>query len=308
MPRTVFPLPLNKGLNFPLSHPRIYIKKPVQAIDRIQISIDSRCLAPCISEFTSEFDYRGKHLDDDANWVWEFICYGCRVQLVKYEHENPLRRMWSSVRIQDPTKRAQEKVAEIIIMALDSLGLSHDHASVKQVEFALDFVPTYPAMLRKLTHYLQSTVTMRHGRASSVEFKGTTMYIGKDGNVRQGTKGVRCYPKEGNRVRVEVQVNKAFLRGKGVTINSLPLAADFVRVMDYALFYHRLSAREIEQIMAKCIPTLANRRTRLGHKVRADAIGEALVVQQIDVIRQFLGKHGKKFDKKRLFTEWRPRY
>lgn len=305
MPRTVFPLPLNKGLNFPLSPSPIYIRKPTQTIDRIQLSIDSRCLEACISEFKAEFDYRGWH-HDGGDWVWEFICDGSQIQLVKYVHEDPLHRMWSSVRIQDPTKLCQEKVAEIIIMVLDSLGLPHDHSSVSQVEFALDFVPGSLKMLRELTDYLQSSLIMQHGRASSVKMVGTTLYIGKEGSVRQGTKGIRCYPKEGNRVRVEVQANKAFLRGKGVTINSLPLAADFVNVEDYARFYHRLSPQEMAKIVAKQIPSLASRRTLLAATVRADAEGllAGLVVEQMDKIRLFLEKRRKRIDKGRLFREW----
>ena len=41
----------------------------------------------------------------------------------------------------------------------------------------------------------------------------TTTYIGSKGNVRKGSKGIRCYPKpEVTAYRVELQVNRPFLR------------------------------------------------------------------------------------------------
>lgn len=309
MPRTVFPLhpspPFNKGQNYPYSSSRIYIRKPVQAIDRIQVSIDARCLEACLACFKDEFESQAQKIDKRGRLIRAFMFDQCLIELVKHPNRGPHSQLWFFVGIHDPTTLAQEKVAEIIIMALDSLGLPHDHASVSQVEFALDFVPAYPAMLRELTDYLQSSLTMQHGRAGSCKMVETTLYVSNKGNVRSGTKGIRCYPKERNRVRVEVQANKPFLKGKGVTINSLPLVADRVNVMDYARLYHRLSAREVEQIIAKYIPTPANRQTQLRNRVRADAIGEALVVQQIDAIRRLSEKHERKFDKGRLFTEWK---
>jgi len=215
--------------------------------------------------------------------------------------------LWTSIRIQDPTRLCQEKVAEIIIMALDSIGLSYDRASVTQVEFALDITPGSPALLGELTNLLQASLTMKHARAGSHSAKDTTHYLGKQGNVRQGTKGIRCYPKEGNRVRVELQANRGLLGPKGVTIDSLPLAPDFIKVADYARLYRRLSSREVGKIVAKLIPSLANRRTLLAAMVRADVEGTLAehVVDQMDRIRRFIEKRGRRYDRGRLFTEWR---
>jgi len=306
--RTLFPLQsFNKAKSFPQSSPLIYIKKPTQAIDRIQISIDSRCLEACLTCFKAEFESRGQKIAKGRT-IRAFLFDGCLIELVTHPNKGSHSQLWFFVAIHDPTTLAQEKVAEIIIMVLDSLGLPHDHSSsVSQVEFALDFVPGSPAMLRELTDYLQSSLTMRHGRASSVKMVGTTLYIGKEGNVRQGTKGIRCYPKEWNRVRVEVQANKQFLKSRGVTITSLPLAADFIKVVDYARLYRRMPSREVAQIVAKQIPSLASRRTPLAAMVRAKVEGmlSGLVVLQMDGIRQFLEKRGKRFDKGRLFEEWK---
>ena len=138
---------------------------------------------------------------------------GSQIQLVKYVHEDPFHRMWTSIRIQDPTRLCQEKVAEIIIMALDSIGLPHDHATFTEVEFALDTTPGSPALLGELTNLLQASLTMKHARAGSHSAKDTTHYLGKQGNVRQGTKGIRCYPKEG-KVR-GLEANRGLLGQKG---------------------------------------------------------------------------------------------
>lgn len=314
MPRTVFPLHpaprLNKGKSFPESPtPTINIRKPVQTIDRIQLSIDSRCRDIILACFKAEFAYRGQYADK-GNWVWGFMFDRCQIQVVRYDPKKPYAMKWTSIRMQDPSPLAQTKVAEIVKLALDTIGLPYSSkASVTQVEFALDIVPDSLAELGDLANLLQASLTMKHARAGSRSSKGTTHYLGKEGNVRRGAKGIRCYPKEGNRLRVELQANRDLLGPKGVTIESLPLAADFLKVQDYARFYQRLSSSAVAKIVTKLIPSLAKRRTLLAAMVRADVEGLLAVehvVDQMDRIRQFTEKCGRKYDRGRLFTEWHP--
>lgn len=303
MRRTKFPLVLNKAQNFPNFYSDIFIREPIQTIDRIQLSVDSRCFSACLSLFKEEFGYRGQY-SNDIGRTWEFYFDRCQIQLIKYLSKEPNRQMWFSIRLQDPSKLVQQKVREFLMMILDSLGLDHERVSVTQVEFALDFIPSSPEFLLDLANCLQSSLTMRHARMSSCWVKETTMYIGKKGNVRNGTKGVRCYLKEGNRVRVELQANKEFLKTKKIAIGNLPISNNFAKVFDHIRFYYPISRRELEKIITRTCPNLKNSRNTLGLRVLGAILRKGPVVQQMDTIRCFLEKHGRKYDKGRLFKEW----
>lgn len=300
MPRTpLFPLPVNKAQNSPLPS----ISQITQTIDRIQISVDMRCLDTCLQGFGVAF---GSHEVKIVNhrMIYSFRHERSVVQVVKYPSRGPNTRLLFSVAIQDPSQSAQVAVAGIIKKVLTLTGLPSKHASVTQVEVALDFVPADRTLLDDLGDSLSQSVVLKYARADSYNAIESTHYYGKKGNVRNGVKGLRCYPKEGARYRLELQLNRDFLRRKGINLDCFPLPVSFVNVLDLVKFYHPISQRAAENIVSN-LSIFRSTRT-LGPRVRGSILRRGPVMQQMDSIKRLQEKHGKKFDRDRVFSEWPP--
>ena len=142
-----------------------------------------------------------------------------------------------------------------------------------------------------------------------------------------GSKGIRSYQKSSHIPfhRVELQLNKSFLRHHSIKYSSLPISIDDFDIFKYIQFYNCLSKRVInniaERIVKKTRPGLKDEPRKLGRRVYKrvigrmiyDGLGEvttddltryrSLVSGQMDHIKSICSKYNLRYKKEKLFEK-----
>jgi hypothetical protein len=102
------------------------------------------------------------------------------------------------------------------VQAQMSMLMHAFHLYLSQVEVALDFHPEDRHDLNALCDVLSDGLVVKHSRAGCYREIHGTIYIGKDGNVRNGSKGARVYKKpiDGPHtfLRMELQFNRRHIK------------------------------------------------------------------------------------------------
>jgi hypothetical protein len=178
-----------------------------------------------------------------------------RIQLVRYIGENCSH--WFQLTIQDPDYRTQVVVLDILMsLSKNSNSRYPLIISLSQIEFALDFYPENKNDLDDLSSVLWHGIIRKYSRVGSFNKYEDTEYQGKLGNVRDGSKGLRCYIKNEELVRIELQCNKNFLRKKRMNIENMPINPEHIDIFEYIDWRHGLSS----SAQSKLVSTLVRKR------------------------------------------------
>jgi hypothetical protein len=117
-----------------------------------------------------------------------------------------------AVQIHDVTRSVWDEVLSALCMAVDPSD-KVNAIKLSQCELAMDFYPADGVSLETLAELLFSSVSMKNAQLDAINIVHTTAYLGTDGNVRNGSKGLRCYPKpEIGAYRIELQANRKLLK------------------------------------------------------------------------------------------------
>jgi hypothetical protein len=333
MPRTIFhSRPVNKPYNLPnsinfahnISLNDIQIRVN-QKIDRIQLSVDSRAWDLCCEIFDDLFTVAQVNISDKNKIIRKYEVHNSTVQLVKYPSKFDYSTMWFSLVIHDPSLLAQEKVLSIISEIMKTVGCGQESVSLSQVEIALDFCPINYKDYDNMQYLLTKSVNLNYSRSKSHRQYLTTKYIGLNGNIRNGSKGLRCYSK-GDRIkfyRIELQLNRKHLREHSINFNCLPIYANVVDPFKYVKLYKQISNANINKLAKK----ITSERQRKSPKpfskmafmvylnvVRSEIIAgvsginsayyednDMQVFDQMDFISKIHSKYDIRFKKDRLF-------
>jgi len=329
MARTLFPdTPVNKASNLAKTHFEFIHDvcidgiraKLRQCVDRVQLSVDSRCWDYCFQQFEQTFP-RIKANIVSGKRIIEYKVESSSVQLVKYFHdEKPYSNMWFSIVAHDPTKPVLETLQQILNSALCYNNLGESSVSLTQAEFATDFWALDNTMQDNLRTILSNSVVLKYSRLSSCKIIKTTTYQGTGGNVRVGTKGLRCYPKETTstkRYRIELQTNRTFNRRYGININNFIEYASSYNFEHYFYLYKNITQNTVEHIVKRLIlkmrPNFPLKPMTLGQRIfmRAmqngildglrDGEGFMPVVKQMEHMKKFYELANLSYHKDRLF-------
>ncbi len=330
MTRTIFPDgAVNKPLNLAnINCIRINSIKStfMNSIDRIQLSVDSRCYCFCNDNFGDEYNKTWTKMVGDK-LIIEYIVHGSKVHVVKYPKDDTYSDMWFSISIQDPTRLALYSIKHIINKALENNKLMRNSVSLTQIEFASDFLTQNITEQNKLRELLEKSIVLKHSRTGSYAKYKTTSYQGKEGNVRKGTKGLRCYPKviNGNAFyRIELQANHEFIRYKKITLNNILDFAETYNPFDYLNLYKNIDVNKINDIINRVLlkkrPNLLSTGSKLAKRVFICAVRNYVldgilnennilmhesnlpVAKQMDHIKYIHSQYGLTYHKDRLFT------
>lgn len=204
-------------------------------IDRLQFTIDNRDVGIVLNQLHSMFEYF-RPIKDGRKFIHQF----------KQNHSLIELALWngsfkSAVIVHDPDDEIQLMILEI--MQICPLKLS-------QVEIAFDFMPDNERDIRDLRRVLTDGIVLRNSRVNCYSRYLTTEYIGKNGNVRHGSKGIRVYEKRQNGerfLRMELQFNRPGIKRNRL---SLPIDAYKINLIDY-LGYRQLDTLKLLDILCK---------------------------------------------------------
>lgn len=297
-------------------------------IDRIQLSIENQDghYGQIKASFTQAFGKPVITKSDGGSRIINTYTYeGKKIQLVYYCGS---KSYFFSVLIHDADQERQSLIRDILLSVINSPSCIH----ISQIEFTWDFYPKNPADIMPLWETFTKHIYLKNSRLGGFGYKKTTHYQGNHGNVRDGSKGLRCYPKQnstGEFLRVEVQTNHyAIKRDLKLNILNLPIDPSLVRFgryLEFRLWHDQkgryLIAREIDE--AEQRKTGASKLPRnprsLAHVVRQDFMvrklsgngdekgkdvwGEPSVAQQISGFKELKKKRLTKYPLKHFFPK-----
>lgn len=231
--------PINKPLQS--DYPIIlssYIRETRKTIDRIQISIRNydNTLDTVKSMFKKEFVFRSNHFGKGC-YLWNYSIGSSTVTLKRYNKD----RRWLSVIMQDPTPENQGIIRDML-MSL------REYVSLTEVEVAYDFYPAETTTVLELFWAFIDRLQLKYSRECNFSFVTSkpdeppsntfTYYLGKEGNIHEGSKGVRVYlrpigSKKPEYVRVEPQFNHEWLHKRKIKLQNLPIDPSIVTFSDY---------------------------------------------------------------------------
>jgi len=241
-------------------HDIIKLSRIHSHIDRIQFSVK-------YSPIT--YNVLLKHLENNFNHcktfkvnhrlIKRFDLDTISIQVVRnFSSQNDFAEQWVQVSISNPSDDVQRYFADLFH---DIFPETSKSVSLRQVEFATDFYPEDPDDLFDLRMILQSSIYLRYSREKSSKKVKTTLYQGKNGNVREGSKGLRIYPKyeyDEKFVRVELHAMRPFLKNNNFDISSLPIHSDDIDIYSFIDFRSGLTSvtrdKFVESLMNKCFP------------------------------------------------------
>lgn len=257
----------------------IRLKKVASHLDRIQLSVfGSDIWYSLVDHLTNIFGKpkTSRTGSKTKKLVKQFNYSNGTFEVVPYIN----RRRVISISISDPDDTIQHRLVKV----LSGFPIS---VSVSQVEFAIDFYPDRQSDMAILRHHLSHVLYLKHSRVDCYNEKcgdvvdqrsgcrTTTSYLGLTGNVRKGSKGVRCYGKSDEAlVRVELQANRRLLKRLKINLPDLPIGANDIDVLDYLDFRRfddRLWGKLVDCCCRKHLPGFA-RMTDRRKAVMGDAI------------------------------------
>ena len=285
----------------PINNRGILYITPVPRLDRIQLSVqntgDNYSLIKWLFKKKAD-SFFCRPLSGDRN--------GEYCKLYWNNRKITLRTEWGyyfAINLSQPDEAIQRFAKDIILK-----GAKNGIRSLTQVEFALDYYSSNRKQLKRIERYLSRHVVMKNLRANGTcryDRKGTntTYYQGKGGDVRKGDKGITIYAKDGrNFCRVELKAHQPLLKRQGLTFESLPIAPDAIRVIDYITFRDvpsqnttRLLARQFaEQRMKKVKKFTKRRREAMRRTMQAlfldsmqqAQIDEKTVAEMVDLLKR----------------------
>lgn len=170
----------------------------------------------------------------------------------------------------------------------------------------------------ELKEFINQHIFVKHARSGSVGQVKETDYRGKNGNIRKGAKGFRIYCKEtdnGKVSRLELQLNRAYLRTKNINIDNLEtLCPSQFNLFDHVDFLDDFSdkglfnlARTVVRKRGHIADNSKNYRFRVNiqrHLVMRRIHGSVLhkhncLAEQIDELKNFKKEKGISVNSKR---------
>jgi len=218
----------------------------ILGIDRIVISfrINKDGFSRIKQDLNSSTKYIRTSRISNKSFIYQFEYNKSKILLKKNTyHPNECNKYyygWHSITITDADADTQLLIKNILTKATSSpiTGGIKPKLSLGQVEFSSDLYPSDPSYTKPLTMLLQRYAVLRYTGRNNRSFQryyGTT-YQGKDHNLRKGSKGIRTYRKDENGrefTRLELQVNKGFLKNHDIRVASLPISPYDLSSIDF---------------------------------------------------------------------------
>jgi hypothetical protein len=197
-----------------------------------------------LSDLKSKFTFTGTSLVD-GHLLYNYTYNGKLIQLAKWGEEwNQDAYHYSLI-----TYQPDEEMQYILLDLLNTYRMT-----LSQVEVALDFYPEDPRDLYDLRMILTDGIVLRYSRPGCYlryVGNGYTEYIGKGGNVRKGTKGIRMYRKQHDgrqSVRMELVLLRPFIKRHSI---SLPVNAYDFQLFDFVDYRESLDIDRLLKLLCK---------------------------------------------------------
>lgn len=264
------------------------------SIDRIGISIpEERYYA-----VTECFGHKQKTIHTSSSIIELFDVKGCRVQGERIHNIHQKHNKRAFITLLQPTTECQIVVRDSISKHVPPMMYKQFNPSLNQVEIALDFVVADDTLVDVVQEKIQHHISLRYSRVGSRKYYEDTLYVGKKGVVRDGSKGVRVYDPsdkrklQENMVRVELQLNRAFLTGSDLSVSSMPISPETVDVFQHIQFIEDIDDRTVDKVVKKVLQEVPkNQATVIKASIRRQLSNKLPVKRQYENLAKIKSKY-----------------
>ena len=222
----------------PVHYPDIIKLSHTSHIDRLQFSIHNHYAETIMAQFNSLFEYI-RPIKVDKKFIHRFRHNHSLIDFIQWGRNS----FYSAVIINDPDIEIQNKLSQVIEVCPMNLS---------QFEVAFDYLPDDKHDLHDLWRVLNDGLVLKYSRVGCYSKVQETDYIGKDGNVRKGSRGgsgVYKKQKDGRYfLRMELQFNQKYIKRKSI---SLPVDAGDFNLFDFVDYREPLDKARLEKLLYK---------------------------------------------------------
>lgn len=295
-----------------------------QTIDRIEVMVRRTELGR-LFEFLYDNCKRQKLDTSKRNTtkydVKHYKCLGSLITAkipLSLRTDVPLENQWVYMSVSD----ADDATQELIKLLCWYLGSTQGkpNAVIKEIEVAVDLFTESKNDAEQLWRYLGKHLFAIGSRPNSYSRVKTTRYVGRNGNIRNGARGTRCYVKQINgryACRLEAQYNRPFLIKREITHESLPIKPESMPVLDKLVFLNSFTDRGVKNYARRILwkrgikPTDSNYRAELRKEeahVRHFVLGgkrgaDQAVHKQIAALKELNKEYGLSINFRVYFEE-----
>lgn len=268
-----------------------YIK---QSIDRIGLSIPNSRYCAVVQHFGTkkETTYTGHSV------IELFEVEGTRVQCERQNDVDEQYNKRAYITLLQPSIECQHRVKDAILKTVPVSMYKQFNASFSQIEVALDFIVDSEYSVDEVQDWINHHISLRYSRAGSRKQYIDTLYVGKKGNIREGSKGIRVYDPSGKRklnedmVRVELQLNRAYMTGKNMSISDMPVLPNVVDVFSHIQFIDDIDDKTVNSVVKKVISEIpSNRVMHVKSSIRRQLSSKLPARKQFDNLNNIKKKY-----------------
>ena len=292
-------------------------------IDRISISIPIVHAEQLLARIGTTCTLTNEYNDDEEGyWYKKYLNRDNRLtikgKLYEPGTENKYSRLYLS--LYDPDHNIQKYLKSVLSWIYGNNYKGRNSPTVQQVEATFDFFANDEDDLQDIQEFIEHHCFLRYSRSDACNQIESTLYTGCRGDIRQGSKGIRCYIKRehGNTFyRMEFQLNRSFLLKHNITFNSLPLNPLQFQLFDFIDILEDFSETGIKNIVIAILkkkgitesgtPDFNLHYHKLVADIRSTVVGadkrkkKYSVPSQIAVLKDIRNEHTITFNHKRYF-------
>lgn len=265
-----------------------------QSIDRIGVSVPYRAYFDIVSTLGKIKDTIVTHY----SVIEVFEVAGSTVHCERYKDMHDVYNQRAYITMLQPSNQCQIKVRDAILSSSKGFVCMYKqfNPSLSQVEIASDFVVQEGCSVEEVQSWINHHISLKYSRKGSRKQYKDTLYVGKKGMVREGSKGIRTYDPSNKRkvdeqcVRVELQLNRGFLT-KNINIDELPIKPDVCNVFRYVQFIADIDSKTVDNVIKKTLQNVSTNKNAVRIAIRKQLSNKLPARQQFDNLCKIKSKY-----------------
>jgi hypothetical protein len=184
------------------------------SIDRIELSIPHRYFTRVLNQLRRDCEFKDV-VHSNGMIIYLFVRRGKQIRLKTFLHHVITINKRAFIHLSQPDTDTQEYIQTILTDIIPSAAYSQFDAFINQLEVAFDIGTDTLDQLYEVQNFINHHLILKYARSGAVGRYKDTGYRGKDGNIRKGRRGTRCYLKEINNkqvCRLELMLNRDHLK------------------------------------------------------------------------------------------------
>jgi len=227
---SVPPDPFNNTEKFKKS-----VLKIKRLIHRMQFSISYKYHEQIIQSFKEHFEYKGVR-KTKRRTIHRYKLDNSLIRITLYDDKESC--WWFSININNVNGEVFRKILSLLYLSVPFID--RKSISLSQCEITYDFYPREGVNMYMFGIELTKGLVRRYSKIGVFNSNDWTQYYGNKGDVRKGSHGIRCYPRNKKSVkgipefiRYEFQANRGVLKKYALSKTFSPFDIDLREYIEF---------------------------------------------------------------------------